>query len=299
MRKAGIIITVLLLLAVLTIMVVSAGLLPLPFSSFQAVSTNHSVNMPFSNSLEIETNHVAELRPNLAVDTPHGDIVIQGATVEEVQISMHVHVKAITPLRAQELMDGVSLEISTSAEGNSLQVQVPPLRNNESIRADLEILVPVETELDVKTNLGQVIITNVRGSIRALSQLGTIKVKDFQGDAYLETALGNIEVSAAQFTRELVALSHLGDLSIEASLGGRNVLESSLGDLTLLLSPDESYILEGSISLGDFDLMVPFKGQQSRDRIQGVIGEGEQRGSIFVNLSLGSLNIKNQMNGSD
>lgn len=299
MRKSGIIVIVLLLVAVLAVMIVSVGLLPLPFSNSGTIGTNLSINMPFSNSLEVETEYVAELRPKLAVDTPHGHVVVQGAAVEKIQISMNVQVKASTPLRTQELMGAVSLEINTTAEGNSLKVHMPLLRNNEQARADLKILVPAETELDVKTNLGQVEIANIRDSIRVLSQLGAIKVRNFEGDAYLETALGNIEISAAQFSRELVAFSHLGDLVIEASLGGHNVLESSLGDLTLLLSPDESYILEGSVSLGGFDLRVPFKGQQSRNRIQGVVGEGEQRGSISVDLSLGSLNIKNQMNGRD
>ncbi len=300
MRKSGIIVIIVLLIAVLALMVVSTGLLPLPFSDFRAVGTSHSVNMPFRSSLEMESEHVAELRPKLAVDIPHGHIVVQGAAVEEVQINMNVQVKAATPLRAQELMGVVSLEINTMSEGNSLQVNMPPvLRNNEQVRVDLDILVPAETELDVKTSLGQVEITGIRSPVRALSHLGTIKVRDFQGDAYLETSLGNIEISAAEFNRELVALSHLGDLVIEASLANHNVLESSLGDLTLLLSPEQSYILEGNISLGNFDLMVPFKGQRSRNRIQGVIGEGVQRGSISIDLSLGSLNIKNQMNGRD
>ena len=299
MRKSGIVVTVLLLIAVLALMVASTGLLPIPPFGSKETGTPLSVTMPFSNSQEKETEYTVEIRPKLAVDTPHGQITLQGGDVEQIQIHMHVQTRATTPVRAQELVGGVSLEITNTTEENILQVLTPRLRSNETARADLIITVPVHTNLNLKTSLGEVEVTNIQGSVRVLDQLGTIKLQDFRGDAYLETSLGNIEISNSQFEKELVALSHLGDLVIEASLANHNTLESSLGDLTLLLSPDESYVLEGSISLGSFSVMAPFKGQQSKGRIHGVIGEGEQRGSIFVDLSLGSLELKNQTNGRD
>ena len=299
MRKSGIVVTVLLLIAVLALMVASTGLLPIPPFDSKETGTPPSITMPFSNSQEKETEHIVELRPKLAVETPHGQIILQGGDVEQIQVHMHVQTRAASPVRAQELLGGVSLEITNTAEENKLQVLAPRIRNNEMARADLIITVPIQTNLDLKTSLGEVEITNIQGSARVLDHLGTIKLRDFQGDAYLETSLGNIEIANSQFDKELVALSHLGDLTIEGSLANRNVLESSLGDLTLLLSPDESYVLEGSLSLGSFNVMVPFKGQQNKERIKGVLGEGEQRGSIFVDLSLGSLELKNQTNGRD
>lgn len=293
MRKSGIIITILLLIAVLALMMASAGLLPVPFLKAGETSSIPQVNLPFSTSLENETDHVAEHRPKLTVHTQHGQIIVKGANVDQIEVHMHVQTKATTALRAQELMNGVSLDIRTTADTTVLEVQAPRTHNNEMARADSTISVPVETELDLKTGLGQVEVTNVQGSVRALSQLGAIKLEDVEGDAYLETALGNIEISNSVFEKELVALTHLGDIHIQASLAQSNILESSLGDLTLLLSPDESYVLEGKLSLGSINIMVPFKGQQSRERIQGVIGEGKQRGSINVDLSLGSLELKN------
>ena len=299
MRKFGIVLTVLLLALVLVVMLVSTGILPFSFSVFSRGSASTSINMPIRSSLQEETDHIAGIRPKLRAETPHGQIVVRGADVEQVQIHMKVETKAATPLRAQELLRQVTLEITTTDEENQLRVIKPNLRTNESARADLTILVPSPTELDLQTGLGQVEVNRIQGPIRVLDQLGAIKVQDFKGDAYLETSLGNIEISAALFEQELTAISHLGDLIIEASLAKRNVLESSLGDLTLLLLPTESYVLEGKLSLGRFTIMVPFKGEQGRERIHGIIGEGEQRGSIFVDLSLGSLEVKNQTNRRD
>lgn len=288
MRKIGIVVTILLLVAVLALMVVSAGLLPFP----SGTRNNVAVATPFTTAIDEETKYVVENRAKLRVDTSHGRIFVQGADVDEIQIKMDVETRASTQRRAQEILSQVSLEITTTEGENHLEVLVPKLKMNEMAKADLTILVPVKNQLDLKTNLGQVQVANIQGHLRVFDGLGAIKVDNFEGDAYLETSLGNIEISNSQFRNELVALSHLGNLIIEASLAERNVLESSLGDLKLLLLPEESYVLEGSISLGKFNIKVPFKGQQSNERIQGIIGEGEQRGSIFVSLSLGSLDLK-------
>ena len=292
MRKFGIAVVILLLIAALALMVTSTGILSVPFVGSWGPNVSSTINMPFTTSLESETDHVAEIRAKLTTHTPHGQISVTGADVAEVQIHMHVQTRAATPLRVQEIMGEVSLEMSSNHDENTVQVNVPKLRNNETARADLTILVPMQTQLDLKTGLGQVEVVNIEGSVRVLDQLGTITLKDIKGDAYLETALGNIEITDSTFADELVALSHLGDLTIEASLANRNVLESSLGDVTLLLSPEESYVLEGELSLGSFNLSVPFKGQQGKGSIRGIVGEGEQRGSIVVDLSLGSLAIR-------
>lgn len=291
MRKLGIAVTTLLLVVVLALMLVSAGLLP--FSSGSANQPQvAALSSRFSNILQKETEHFLEIRPQLTVKTNHGQVVVQGAPVKQIEVRMVAETKALTPRRAQELLEEITFEVSTTDEENRFIVHIPNLYGNESAKADLHILVPHNTSLDLTTGLGQVEVSTVQGNLRVLDQLGTIKIRDFQGNAYLETSLGNIEIASSQFENELAAISNLGDLHIQASLADKNVLESSLGDLTLILSPEESYVLEGKLSLGKFQIKVPFKGQQDNERIQGIIGEGTQRGSIFVTLSLGSLELK-------
>lgn len=292
MRRLGIAVTTVLLIAVLALMLYSAGLFP-----FQASGNGQIkpvvVAARFSNNLQEETEYFLDIRPQLTAETPHGQIVVQGAPVDQVEVKVLAETKATTPRRAQELLDQITIEITTYEEENRFIVHTPRTQTNEVVKADLSILVPIQSRLHLQTGLGEVEVTEIQGDLRVLDQLGAIKVRDFQGNAYLETSLGNIEISDSQFEKELAALSHLGDLHIEASLAEKNILESSLGDLTLILAPEESYVLEGELSLGNFKVQVPFKGQQSNNSIKGIIGEGVQRGSIFVTLSLGSLELKN------
>lgn len=299
MRRFGMIVIVLLLMAVLTLMMASAGLLPFSFSIAVPRSQPLSVTGFLTSTEHKKTEQLAEIRPQLLASTPHGRITVQGADVEQVQIETYMEAKASTPLKAQDLLGRITLELTTTEEANTLTVLMPKLQPNEMLKADLTILVPTQTALDLKTGLGQIEVTNIQGNLCVFDQLGTIKVQGFHGDANLETALGNIEISHSRFDKELVALTHLGDLSIDASLAERNILESNLGDLRLLLSPEESYVLEGSISLGRFTSLVSFKGQHSEKTITGIIGEGEQRGAIFVDLSLGSLELKNSKDRGD
>lgn len=90
---------------------------------------------------------------------------------------------------------------------------------------------------------------------------GPIELSQHSGNAALETYLGNIRIGGADLTDELVAITKLGDLFVAGRLAAKNVLESELGNLTLLLPPDDAYILEGGefSQGGDFQRPYPLK----------------------------------------
>lgn len=292
MRKLGIVIAVCLLVVVLGLMLVSAGLLPNPIPGEQRVQSR--VVLPkLSQQAQGETVERVEARPKLTAQTALGTIKVVGADVEVIEVRMNAEAKAQTAQRAQEILERITLDITVDHLESRLVVRFPKLALDETASADLILTVPRELELELITDLGDVEVTSVQGDLTARTALGTIRVREFQGNANLETSLGDIVISQASFTEKLTARSHLGDLNIRASLAQRNVLESDLGDIALHLSTDESYVLEGSLALGSINLSVPFQGQQTDTRIRGIVGAGEQRGSISASLSLGSLRLTN------
>jgi hypothetical protein len=292
MRKLAIVITALLLVAVLGLMLVSVGVVPWPFAAGTTGAQQASSGV-FSSKARETSEHTVEIRPKLYVETPHGSIEISGAEVDQIQITMNVEVSAGSTQRAQEVLEQVYLDINTSAAENRLIVRRPKLLQNEQAQADLTILVPVDTELELRSGLGDLEVKQIEGDLKAFTSLGTIAVRNYEGSAHLNTTLGDIHVSASQFTEQLRAISHLGDLVISGSLATTNVLESHLGDARLHLPAEESYVLDGRISLGEIYVGVPFEGQEKENSIQGTIGQGEPRGTISVTLSLGSLRLTN------
>ena len=197
----------------------------------------------FSHRLERSSEHTAEIRPKLSVSTPHGRIEITGAEVEQIEITMLVETSASTLERTQELLDQVALDIATGSRQTLLTVKVPRLASNEMARADLIILVPQEMELDLDTSLGDVQVTDIHGSLKVHTSLGTILVRDHQGSAAnLRSSLGSVEVVSSAFAERFTAVSGFGRCKrLRQSGPAHTVLKASLGDVRVHL-PRESHM---------------------------------------------------------
>lgn len=296
MRKLGIMLTTLLLLGVLVLMLFGIGLLP--FSA--ADEGQYTLWRPtgfFANSRHEQSDYTFAAAPVLKVENPLGDIRVQGTDGQDIQVSLTKQTEAKTSGRAEELLQKITLEIEENGQGKDLIIHIPPTADGERAEANLSIQLPYSTGLDLHAGLGNVFVASSQGQLRVINELGPIELSEHTGNAALETHLGNIRITSSAFTDELVAITRLGDLFVESRLAEKNFLESELGNLTLLLPPTEAYVLEGTLGLGDFSTTVAFKGEHSGGKIKGIIGEGEHRGSIFVNLELGSLQLTNGKGG--
>ncbi len=298
MRKLGIVLTTLLLLGVLILMLFGGGLLPYP----TAKEGKRAVWQPkglFTSSGQEQQDYIFPAVSVLKVKNPLGDIRVQGTDGQEIQVSLTKKTEASLDRQAQELLQKITLEVKSDELSKELIVNIPPTANREKAEAHLFIQVPYSTAVDLQAGLGNVSASSTQGQLRVINELGPIELAQHTGNAALETHLGNIRITGAHFIDELVAITLLGDLFVAGRLAEKNVLESDLGNLTLLLPPNEAYILEGAFSQGDFSTTVTFRGEHSKEKIKGIIGEGEHRGSIFVNLKLGSLRLTNEKGGDE
>jgi len=278
MRKFGIFLTSVLLIAVLVLIVISSGLLPYVFPVTNDQAKIPQVTIPFtSKKVEVETLELSATT-NLVILSQGGEVVVHGTERDSFEITLEKQSQSPNPLRAKQLLEQLIITVNSADETTTIEVATPETARGEQAVANLVLWVPKDPNLNLK------IYTN----------LGGIKVQDVQGNVALESTLGNIWVHNSSFQEEFMALTNLGDLHIHGELGKTNVIESKLGDLELLLSPEPSYVLEGQIELGNFTTEVPFKGLQTKPQIKGILGTGEQRGHLLVNLTLGSIQVKNQ-----
>ncbi len=296
MRKLGIALTTLLLLGVLVLMLFGSGLLP--FSATE--KEKRTVWRPegfFTSSRQEEADYTFAAVPILKVKNPLGDIRVQGTDGQEILVSLTKKTTAPLNRQAEELLHKITLEITEDEQGKELTVNIPPTGDGEKAEAHLFVKVPYATKVDLHGGLGSIFVSATQGQLRVINESGPIELSQHSGNAALETYLGNIRIGGADLTDELVAITKLGDLFVAGRLAAKNVLESELGNLTLLLPPDDAYILEGEFSQGDFSTTIPFKGEHSGGRVKGIIGEGKHRGSIIVNLKLGSLRLTDGKGG--
>ncbi|MFD0715933.1 DUF4097 domain-containing protein [Paenibacillus sp. GCM10027626] len=173
--------------------------------------------------------------------------------------------------------------------------------------------------LKVKMANGEIAIHDLEGNVTAETKNGSIEAADIAGNAHLETYNGN--VSAARITGNLEgstlsgsmnvayiegkvevatkngqidikeALSSVkadtlnGDIAIASStVGGNWNIDSSIGEIRLMIPDNGSYSVNGSVTFGTIATDLPL--DASKKTITGEIGGGEFRINVNANSSI-------------
>jgi hypothetical protein len=113
---------------------------------------------------------------------------------------------------------------------------------------ELQVFVPAGTNVDLRTTVGPVRVTGVRGSLRVRVDDGDLEVREAYGDAKLRTLRGDVEVADLH-----------GDLEVKSSEGALEI-EGIHGDVRAraTLGSIEARRVDGSVSAraaeGDIEL---------------------------------------------
>jgi DUF4097 and DUF4098 domain-containing protein YvlB len=212
----------------------------------------------------------------LSVSNVNGSITVTGGSGNTVEII------ATKKGDDQEVLDGIEINISATANSVTIETDLPDSdswysRGDNNGQVKYEILVPAGTNLDsVETVNGGVEISGVSGNVVAETVNGSIEGKDLAGDAELSTVNGSV-------TGNFEKLS--GSQSVKA--------ETVNGRVTIILSDDADVdisadTLNGSINGKAFGLVTD-KGFVGSD-LNGKIGNGSAR--LNIDTVNGSIKIQ-------
>ncbi len=290
MRKLSVALTSLLLVGVLFLIMASTGILP---KTKVALSPRgpKQILTPFTSERTEKERYLTAFEGSFSVYNPVGKITVAGADVEQVELQVTKKARALTLGRINELLQQILVEINTEKPDNRIIVHLPKTVAQEEVCADLHLTVPSESVLDLYAGLGNIEIKQIRGALQVHNDLGSLRIRNFAGKADLFSSLGSIDIQNSQFFDELTITARLGSIFLAGSLAETTVLKSELGDIEILLPENESYLLEGTINLGGFSSRIPFQGRKTKESVEGIIGSGEQRGTLFVHMNLGSLSF--------
>ncbi|MFY9801533.1 MAG: DUF4097 family beta strand repeat-containing protein [Candidatus Acidiferrales bacterium] len=248
-------------------------------------------------------------RADLHVTTSDGDVSVTGS--DQKQIDAHVTTQGWK-------LGPNDVQIVESQNGNSvsIEVRVPHWNfsffggSHRSVHVDLHV--PRELDLDVRTSDGNVVAqgvsgkvqidtgdgnvtaTNVRGDVRMHTGDGHIVGHGFDGSLDADTGDGNLQVDG-RF--DVLALK-TGDGSIEAQVGtGSKVangwnLHSGDGHITLRVPGDlnayvDAHTGDGSITL---DIPIQVSGSLSHSAVRGKLNAGG--GTLAITSGDGSIHIE-------
>jgi hypothetical protein len=142
---------------------------------------------------------------------------------------------------------------------------------------DYEISVPLITDLELKTDVGRIDVSNVNGQMRLFSDAGSIHAThvSLQGKSKLKTDLGSINFSG----------------SIKPQ--GTYQFFSDAGSINLSLPEDASFEVDARTDVGSIRCNFPIHGhsKKSHSKLKGKVGN-PPHAALTLKTDVGSITLK-------
>lgn len=266
-------------------------------------------SVPAAHADDWSKTYTISGRADLHVQTDDGDVSITSADQKDV----YAHV---TTSRYKIGPDDVRVEESQNGDTVNITVKLPHFNwgfwGSHGGRVKVELRVPRDLNLDVRTGDGNVTADPVSGHVRIDTGDGNINATGIKGDIFMHTGDGHIEASNLDGTLKVDtgdghvtvggrfdALDlHTGDGNIDASatngskVAGGWTLHSGDGRIDLRVPSDLSADLDahtgdGSITL-DFPITV--SGSLSHSSVRGKLNGGG--GQLKITSGDGSIHLE-------
>ena len=200
---------------------------------------------------------------SLSVKNRVGAITVRPGSDGYVRVTATMEARARGMSAARNLLDGVRLTTSSTGDRATVEVTLARFSGPESLKVDLDIYVPVRTNLQIHNDVGEVRVTGVEGTMLVSSSVGRVDLRDvlLTGDSQLEAKVGEVRFR--------------GDLPSR----GQVVISTDVGDLEVSLPRGSQFLLDASTKVGkiecDFSL-------EDREEGRDLGPAGELRGRVGV-----------------
>lgn len=189
-----------------------------------------------------------------------------------------------------------NVRIDTNSNGNSVGISthvLDRLASPENVKVDCQILTPEESNMEIRSNLGEVTVENIRGDmiidvvnaqVRVAGVTGRIDAKSLGSKLEIAKSKGTIRTNTVSGD---IALSHLDSDSVTASStlgdivyeglflnGGKYNFSSNEGAITIQCTHDPSARWDARTFKGNIENNLPTKLEAVRSSLRA--GPGKQ-----------------------
>ncbi len=173
---------------------------------------------------DLQMNYVlANAKPSVTINDPHGDVTLGVSTDGQLHISAHEVVHRNSDTEAQRIFDELRPKVDLSSGGAVITV---PERDGASV--DLTVQMPATSYVNVTDNHGDVTADGL-GSVQVTANHGDVKLDDLSGDAQAHMNHGDFSAHAVQ-GRVLVDGSG-SDVTVSEVQGAASVDGEFYGDI--------------------------------------------------------------------
>ena len=212
----------------------------------------------------------------LTAESRVGSITVLGSDTPDCNITAKITARAPTQAEADELAGQVKIELTPADTGLVLEIEKPIHESKRMINIDLEITVPVQTNLRLESNVGDIAVSNITGDIYAATDVGKVTCSDVAGNVDLKANVGDV---TARYLSE-------AESAFNASL------ETGVGQIRFTAPANLSATVDASTKIGSVETRLPITvtGKLVEHQVQGIIGEGTA--TVKLRANVGSIEIE-------
>ena len=213
----------------------------------------------------------------LTAETQVGSITVTGADVTDCNVTATITAKAPTQEEADKLAKQVKIKLEPEGDGLWLEVEKPEKKRRRSISVDFEITIPVQTNLHLESDVGDIEISNITGDIYATTDVSEITCLEVAGDVELEVDVGDVTAEYRD--------------GAESTFSAR--LETNVGQISFAGPPELSARVDASTNVGSIETKLPLTVTGKIEKnVHGTIGKGEAKATVRLRTNVGSIEIE-------
>jgi Putative adhesin len=192
-------------------------------------------------------------RTDLIVDNPFGAIRIHRGSVDKVEVRGTRYYSSLFPSRP-------SYPLNATQQGNQVKVEVwsPQARRTFTFgdfgRIDLEIVTPEFSDVHIRSDASAIAVDSIQGQAFIRTNAGTIDVKNasLASQSFAHTNAGTITVQNVNLEGNARMESNAGTISFAGSVkpGGHYSFETNAGTIDVALAANTAFVLDAKTDLG-------------------------------------------------
>jgi DUF4097 and DUF4098 domain-containing protein YvlB len=156
----------------------------------------------------------------VTVRNVRGDITVRGSEEQQIEVSAKKNVRAWSDNEADRMAKPINVEISQN--GDAYEVHPSGYdTGDQRISVDLDVTVPKRSALTVRTDKGDVMVSDFQNDVTVTDQVGDVEVRGTQGEVSVETRKGDVKVSDS--TGDVRISGKGGEIEVTNVTGGLTV----------------------------------------------------------------------------
>ncbi|MHC4553271.1 MAG: DUF4097 family beta strand repeat-containing protein [Planctomycetota bacterium] len=259
----------------------------------------------------VELSEALETDKFFSAQTFNGAITVTENTTNTCDITATITARAATAEEAQLLAEATSIELEQTPDGLKTVINRPKKKNRESLSVKLDVRVPSQTALSLRTSNGAITINSMQKNVNATTSNGRIEVSNVTGNVTANTSNGRIDIRQSDAEKfdlhtsngKICCEAIAGNIQASTSNGAIHIkygseakqdtninLHTSNGSITVNTPDNYSAKVDASTSNSKIHCNIPITVKGSLGKhIKGTIGSGE--GQLTLKTSNGSITI--------